>query len=153
MRQFIVLGYPSNSKADSGECLYLGSDRGAAMDVAKEQEEDYVRKSMFELAIPHLTRHFPGVGADDPSMQDDEGQGKPKEALDISGTARNLAATYDLTEKQLAEITPTGAHGKIVKSDVEEYILLLEEDPEDDPDEDEDESSDDPDDPDPDEDD
>lgn len=58
MRQFIVLGFATNSKTDSGESLYLGSDRGQALEIAGEQTEQYCRKEIYELATPMVRRHF-----------------------------------------------------------------------------------------------
>lgn len=58
MRQFIVLGFSSNSKSEAGESLYLGGDRGEAIAVANKPEASYARKEVYELATPHLRRHF-----------------------------------------------------------------------------------------------
>lgn len=130
MRQFIVLGYATTSKADSGECLYLGADRGAALDCTATAEAGYARKAMFELAIPQLNRYFPGTSNAAATTAAPTGEPEtsdPAAELDLSQPAQKLADEHQLTPQQLAEITPSGAGGKITKTDIEEYLLLLEE--------------------------
>ena len=61
MRTFIVLGFATNSNKEAGECLYLGCDRGAAIDAANKQTENHRRKELYELAVPALRRQFPAV--------------------------------------------------------------------------------------------
>lgn len=58
MRHFIVLGFSSHSKKEAGESLYLGEDRGEAIAVANKLESSYARKELYELATPHMRRHF-----------------------------------------------------------------------------------------------
>ncbi len=57
MRQYIVLGFPSNSVTDSGECLYLGSDRGEAMAMVNTAGEQ-ARRELYDLTAPQIRRHF-----------------------------------------------------------------------------------------------
>lgn len=57
MRQYIVLGYTSNSVKDPGECLYLGSDRGEAM-ATVNTAGDHARRELYDLAHPQIRRHF-----------------------------------------------------------------------------------------------
>ena len=57
MRQYIVLGYPSNSVNDPGECLYLGADRGEAMAMVNAAGEQ-ARRELYDLASPQIRRHF-----------------------------------------------------------------------------------------------
>jgi len=56
MRQFIVLGYTSNSTRDPGECLYLGTDRGEAMATVNAPGE-HARRELYDLAAPQIRRH------------------------------------------------------------------------------------------------
>ncbi|QQG66356.1 hypothetical protein [Desulfobulbus oligotrophicus] len=81
MRQFIVLGFLSNSANTPGECLYLGTDRGAAMETVNEQGE-YARRELYELATPQLRRHAavdpePGDEDGDPEPGDEDGDPEP----------------------------------------------------------------------------
>lgn len=57
MRQYIVLGFPSNSVTDPGECLYLGSDRGEAMAMVNTAG-GHPRRELYDLAAPQIRRHF-----------------------------------------------------------------------------------------------
>jgi hypothetical protein len=59
MRHFIVLGFSSSSQMDSGKQLHLGSDRGAAIAAVNTPDKKYIRKELFELAVPDMRRHFP----------------------------------------------------------------------------------------------
>jgi hypothetical protein len=59
MRQFIVLGFASNSKDDPGECLYLGSDRGEALTTVNTLGE-HARRELYDLATPNVRRHADG---------------------------------------------------------------------------------------------
>jgi len=63
MRQYLVLGYPSNSTKDHGECLYLGSDRGEAMAMVNTAGEQ-ARRELYDLAAPQVRRHMPAVKND-----------------------------------------------------------------------------------------
>lgn len=56
MRQFIVLGFLSNSATAPGECLYLGTDRGEAMEKVNAPG-DYARRELYDLATPQIRRH------------------------------------------------------------------------------------------------
>lgn len=58
MRQFLVLGYATNSNSEQGEQVHLGSDRGEAIAVTNEPDERFARKQLYELALPHMSRHF-----------------------------------------------------------------------------------------------
>ena len=58
MRHFIVRGFPSNSRLDAGEVLHVGGDRGEAIAITNKPEAKFVRKEMYELARPNLSRFF-----------------------------------------------------------------------------------------------
>lgn len=78
MRQYLVLGFTSNSVSEPGKYLYLGTDRGAALLVANKPGRE-VRRELYDLAHPHLRRHFAPAVADndddqDPDHQDPDGQ-------------------------------------------------------------------------------
>ena len=81
MRQFLVLGFSSNSASESGQCLYLGTDRGEALRVVNGPGKE-VRRELYDLAHPHLRRNFaPEVGeqvvapdADDPDAEDPDAE-------------------------------------------------------------------------------
>ncbi len=115
MRHFIVLGFTTNSKAESGENLYLGSDRSEAVEAVNTPEEQFVRKELYELAVPHIRRHRPveAIVPDDPDNSDQ---------LSISGGAKRLITEKQLADDDIAKIVPTGAKGNIVKGDVERYL-------------------------------
>lgn len=53
-----MLGFPSNSNNDPGECLYLGTDRGEAVRVVNNLG-DYARQELYDLVNPQIRRHFP----------------------------------------------------------------------------------------------
>jgi hypothetical protein len=57
MRQFLVLGFKTNSGKETGEQVHLGADRGKAIEVTNKPDA-FTRKELFELATPHITRHF-----------------------------------------------------------------------------------------------
>ena len=58
MRHFVVLGFTSNSKNDPGKSLYLGTDRQKAVDKVNEQSGKYIRRELYDLAVPHMKRHI-----------------------------------------------------------------------------------------------
>jgi len=83
MRQYLVLGFPSNSAKAPGECLYLGTDRGAAMEKVNEQG-DYARRELYDLATPQIRRHSavepesaPDEAPDQEPDPDKTGEGDP----------------------------------------------------------------------------
>ena len=57
MRHFIVLGFDSNSKKDTGKQLYLGGDRSEAIGAVNTEDKKYVRKELYELSVPEIRRH------------------------------------------------------------------------------------------------
>lgn len=59
MRHFIVLGFSSNSQKEPGKQLHLGTDRGVAIEAVNAVDSKYVRKELYELAIPQIRRHKP----------------------------------------------------------------------------------------------
>lgn len=60
MRKFIVLGFKSNSKDEPGNSIYLGTDRGAAIEAVNRPVKKYARNELYELAVPDIRRHFAG---------------------------------------------------------------------------------------------
>ena len=58
MRHFIVLGFDSNSQRDKGKQVYLDSDRGDAVAELNKDDGKFVRKELFELAVPEIRRSF-----------------------------------------------------------------------------------------------
>ncbi len=56
MRQFIVLGYASTSNSAEGEIISLGNDCAAATAEVHAPTKQFVRKEMYELAIPALRK-------------------------------------------------------------------------------------------------
>lgn len=62
MRQFIVLGYASNSDKVLGQPLYLGADRSAGIAEANAPT-GHTRKELYELAVPQIRRHFDATPA------------------------------------------------------------------------------------------
>ena len=76
MRQYLVLGFLSNSANAPGECLYLGTDRGAAMEKVNEPGE-YARRELYDLATPQIRRH----SAVEPELAPDkDADGAPEES-------------------------------------------------------------------------
>ncbi len=57
MRHFIVLGFASCSQKDKGEALYLGCDRAEAIKEVNTPSANYVRRELYELAVPEIRRH------------------------------------------------------------------------------------------------
>lgn len=74
MRHFIVLGFASNSKKDTGKSLYLGSDRSKAIETVNVQSEKYKRRELYELAAPELRRHseMAAIGAKKTAEEEDK---------------------------------------------------------------------------------
>ena len=130
MRQFIVLGFRSESNREDGEMMYLGSDRQKAMKVVQEDVNEFSRQSLFEVAIPQKTCRFSGGAPTEPSEPESEEETVVEEdpdqaqldAPEMSDSARELAEEHGLTVEQLLAITPTGKSGDILKSDVELFI-------------------------------
>jgi hypothetical protein len=58
MRHFIVMGFCSNSQNDQGKQVHLGSDRGDAVAELNKDDGKFVRKELFELAVPEIRRCF-----------------------------------------------------------------------------------------------
>jgi len=58
LRHFIVLGFQTTDNSEQGQPVYLGTDRGQAIQVVNALEEGVVRKCLFEMATPHISRHF-----------------------------------------------------------------------------------------------
>ena len=81
-----------------------------------------MRKEMYELARPNLSRFF-GKEADSADQDADDSQTDSEP--EMTDSARTLAEEFDLTAEQIAEIKPTGTTGKILKDDVEDYIETL----------------------------
>lgn len=129
MRHFIVLGFESNSNSAPGEQVHIGSDRGEAIEVTNDPAGGFARKELYELAIPHICRHFSGVTKKETSAepeqveeQVDTEEDTETELPEMTNSARELAEENGLTPEQIAEITPTGTTGKILKEDVEDYL-------------------------------
>lgn len=59
MRHFIVLGFGSNSKKEQGKSIYLGADRSKALETVNAKPGKYLRREMYELAVPHIRRNHP----------------------------------------------------------------------------------------------
>lgn len=68
MRHFIVLGFASNSKNDIGKSLYLGNDRSEALKKLNAQDKKFIRRELYELAVPQMRRHL--------SVPEKSGEGK-----------------------------------------------------------------------------
>lgn len=83
MRQFIVLGYTSNNTTDPGECLYLGVDRGEAL--AKVNEAGHLRRELFDLASPHVRRHFIAEEGNAKATKKTKSKAKDNESVDGAG--------------------------------------------------------------------
>lgn len=80
MRKFIVLGFRSNSKDEPGEGIYFGTDRGEAIEAVNTPVgEDCVRQELYELAVPHIRRHFAESvkPADDENPPDPDDENPP----------------------------------------------------------------------------
>ena len=69
MRHFVVLGFKTTVNSEEGEQVHLGSDRGEAIEVANAVDERFVRKQLYELAVPHLSRHFEPVEKPTPAKR------------------------------------------------------------------------------------
>ena len=134
MRHFIVLGFPTNSKTDPGEALYLGCNRGEAIINVNTPDKKFARKSMFELAVPQVAKTYrldakptvPEVETDtEMEIENDETDvetDSDSEPPKMTAGAKELAEEHSLTDEQLAEIEPTGRTGKLTKEDVEDYL-------------------------------
>ncbi len=58
MRHFIVLGFKTTASSEEGKQIHLGSDRAKALKAVEAADGGFARKQLYELAIPHKTRHF-----------------------------------------------------------------------------------------------
>lgn len=58
MRQFLVLGYETNSTQDTGKVLHIGGDADKALKAVSNPGTGLVRSEMYELAIPMKRKHF-----------------------------------------------------------------------------------------------
>ena len=58
MRQFVILGYKTNSNSEQGELVALEQSRSEALKAVEDPSGGYVRKELFELAVPHKKKHF-----------------------------------------------------------------------------------------------
>ena len=127
MRQFIVLGFSSKSRQDIGESLYLGGDRGTAIATCNTGESRFARKEMYELAQPHMSRHFAKQEPVETDPVDDVQSDSVDDvqSVEMTDSARELADEFELTAEQVRQIEPTGQNGKILKSDVEDFIETL----------------------------
>ena len=129
MRQFIVLGFPSNSRQDPGESLYLGGNRGDAIAAVNEPDDRFARKAMYELAQPHMSRHFakpqPVETDSVDDVETDPVDDVETDSVEMTDSARELADEFELTDEQVSQIEATGQNGKILKGDVEDFIETL----------------------------
>jgi len=57
MRHFILLGFTSTDTTEVGEPIQIGVDRAKAITELNTPDQ-FVRKELYELAIPHIRRHF-----------------------------------------------------------------------------------------------
>jgi len=58
MRHFIVFGFSGNSKKETGEPIYIGTDRTKAVEVVNTGGDGFARCELYELAFPQIRRHF-----------------------------------------------------------------------------------------------
>jgi len=72
MRHFVVLGFTTNSKNDQGKSLYLGTDRQKAVDKVNEQSGKFVRRELYDLAVPHMKRHIATDAAAEADLEAEE---------------------------------------------------------------------------------
>lgn len=56
MRHFTVLGFTGISNNDKGKSLFVGQDRAKALEKVNERGGGYVRREMYELAVPYIRR-------------------------------------------------------------------------------------------------
>jgi hypothetical protein len=61
MRHFILLGFTSTDTTEVGEPIQIGVDRAKAITELNTPNQQFVRKELYELAIPHIRRHFAGT--------------------------------------------------------------------------------------------
>ena len=58
MRQFLVLGFNTTSTAEPGEIISIGTDRGEAIKAVNTDTGTFMRKELFELAVPQIRKQF-----------------------------------------------------------------------------------------------
>ena len=61
MRQFLIMGFNSHRSNDPGEVLGVVGTNQAAVDAVNDPSGGYVRKELFELAVPRQRRTFEKV--------------------------------------------------------------------------------------------
>ncbi len=114
MRHFLVLGFATTSKKEAGKSLYLGSDRSSALEEVNTPSDKFMRKELFELAVPQIRRHKVAAVSDEPSKE-------PAKAKLIGG-AKKFIEEKGLTDEQVTKIVGTGKSGSITQKDVETYL-------------------------------
>lgn len=120
MRQFIVLGFKTTDTSEQGEQVHLGGDRAESIAVTNAADDRFVRKQLYELAVPHLSRHFAREKA--PASTAGAVTDAPAKGPTLTKGAQELVDEYQLTAADLAEIEPSGASGNIVKEDVQAWL-------------------------------
>ena len=56
MRHYIVLGFTSQFSKDSGEPIYIGCEREKALKAVNTSSKEYVRRELYDLAVPVMRR-------------------------------------------------------------------------------------------------
>jgi hypothetical protein len=59
MKLFLVLGFTTNLNEEVGEKLYLGKNRGEAMDELRKATSMFSRKTFHDLCVPSVEKRFP----------------------------------------------------------------------------------------------
>jgi hypothetical protein len=103
MRHFVVLGFTSNSKNDPGKSLYLGTDRQKAVDKVNEQSGKYLRRELYDLAVPHIKRHTPGKSGKPESIPPAEAERRSTQGEEGAEETAAEEAAVDETEAQAGE--------------------------------------------------
>lgn len=123
MRHFIVLGFGTTSNSEQGGLVHLGSDRGEAIEIVKAAGDPFVRKQLFELAIPQLSRQF--------SPEDAEQARQRLEAEYLANEEQNrkeLEAepqTQAVTTPQAPVFSDVPGHDALVAAGVDSFEKLI----------------------------
>lgn len=59
MRHFIVLGFKTSLNTEEGKIVHKGTDCAKATANVNTPEKDYVRKELYELAVPQIRKILP----------------------------------------------------------------------------------------------
>lgn len=99
MRHFIVLGFKTSSNTEEGTVVHKGTDCQKAVASVNAPEKSYIRKELFELALPQIRKQLS-------TAAEAEAQAKAKAAAEAEARAKaeaEAAAASEAEEEAEAE--------------------------------------------------